>query len=58
MTKKRKTRDPAEIPLMPVGYQPSVGEKEEEIDMPGADDETISRAFFDVDVGRDEEPSG
>lgn len=52
---KRKRRD-RDIPLMPLGYQPSVREKDEEIDMPSADDKTTQRAFFDAAVSRNEKP--
>ena len=49
---KRPTRLPADIPpprtitLPPADYQPSKAEMEEEIDMPGMDDEQIRRTFF------------
>ena len=32
--------------LKPASYQPTKAELEEEFDMPGADDETLRRAFF------------
>ena len=36
----------AEARLKPSDYQPSKAEMEETIDMPGADAETIHKAFF------------
>lgn len=53
MTKRHvPSRPPAYIPperavrVKPSEYQPSKAEKEEEIDMPGMDDEQIRRTFF------------
>lgn len=49
---KRPARPPTYIPprrtivLPPADYQPSKAEMEEEIDMPGMDDEEIRRTFF------------
>ena len=44
---KRKTvLLPREIVLPPSDYQPTKAELEQEFDMPGADMETIRRAFF------------
>ena len=38
--------DERDIALPPRDYQPSKAEREEECDMPGADLETVRRAFF------------
>ena len=44
---KRKTvLLPREIEIPPDDYEPTKAELEEEFDMPGADMETVRRAFF------------
>lgn len=46
-TPKRKPKTPARYIDMPKSnYQPTKAEREQEIDMPGADQDTIRRAFF------------
>ena len=56
MPEKRKgKRQNRKIVVPPLGYQPSIAEQEEKFDMPGADDETIQRALFDLDVVRRDE---
>ena len=37
-----------ETPIKPSNYQPSKAEMEETIDMPGADADTIRKAFFEA----------
>ena len=43
---KEPLREPRGITMPPNEYQPSKAELEAEYDMPGADTETVSRAFF------------
>ena len=45
-SKRRELPVPREIDMPPRDYQPSKAEREEECDMPGADLETVRRAFF------------
>ena len=45
-SKRREPPVPREIDMPPRDYQPSKAEREEECDMPGADLETVRRAFF------------
>ena len=44
--KKKTVLLPREIQLPPSDYEPTKEELEEEFDMPGADMETVRRAFF------------
>ena len=41
-----QSKPPIPVKPKPSDYQPSKAETEEEIDMPGADLETVRRAFF------------
>ena len=45
-TKKAPRQKPRVVILRPSSYQPSKAEKEEELDMPEADIETVRAAFF------------
>ena len=41
MPEKKRESSSDEIPIPPLGYQPSVDEKEDEINLPAADIETV-----------------
>lgn len=41
-----QTQEKREVAIKPSEYQPSKAELEEEYDMPGADMETLRKAFF------------
>ena len=44
--KKAELLKPRTIKMQPRNYQPKKAEKEQEIDMPGASEETVRSAFF------------
>ena len=46
VSSRRELPAAREIDMPPRDYQPSKAEREEECDMPGADLETVRRAFF------------
>ena len=49
-------QDRPEVRVKPSDYQPSKAEMEETIDMPGADAETIRKAFFQPTSADSKEP--
>lgn len=50
-------KKPVERRVKPSTYQPSKAELEEEIDMPGADMETLRKAFFKPIKKEEREPA-
>ena len=44
--RRRKVPEPRQLPVSPIGHQPSKAELEETVDMPGMTRAELRRAFF------------